>query len=174
MSLRPILIHPDQRLRRAAEPVTEIDAAIRRLAADMLETMYEAPGVGLAAPQVGVSRRLFVMDCSAKDEERHPMVLVNPEIAWASEELNVHEEGCLSVPEVYEEVTRPSRVRVRWTDLDGGAREEEFEDLWATCAQHEIDHLNGRLFIDYLSAVRRAMITSRMRKLKRERSRAEA
>ncbi len=172
MSLRPILIHPDPRLRRAAEPVAEIDDAVRSLAADMLETMYDAPGVGLAAPQVGVARRLFVMDCTAKDEEPHPMVLVNPRVLWTSEEANVHEEGCLSVPEVYGEVTRPSRVRVGWTDLDGGAREAEFDGLWATCAQHEIDHLDGRLFIDYLGAVKRAMITARMKKLKKEKARA--
>jgi peptide deformylase len=172
MSLRPILIHPDPRLRKAAEPVAEVDDGIRRLAADLLETMYEAPGVGLAAPQVGVGKRLFVMDCAPKDGEREPMVLINPEVTWTSEEVNVHEEGCLSIPEVYEEVTRPARVRVAWTDLEGAAREQEFEGLWATCAQHEIDHLKGRLFIDYLGAVRRSMITSRMRKLKREKARA--
>jgi peptide deformylase len=172
MSLRPILIHPDPRLRKAAEPVAEVDDGIRRLAADLLETMYEAPGVGLAAPQVGVGKRLFVMDCAPKDGEREPMVLINPEVTWTSEEVNVHEEGCLSIPEVYEEVTRPARVRVAWTDLEGATREQEFEGLWATCAQHEIDHLKGRLFIDYLGAVRRSMITSRMRKLKREKARA--
>jgi peptide deformylase len=172
MSRRPILIHPDPRLRKAAEPVAAIDEGVRRLAADLLETMYEAPGVGLAAPQVGVGKRLFVMDCAPKDGEREPMVLINPEVVWTSEEVNVHEEGCLSIPEVYEEVTRPARVRVAWTDLEGAAREQEFEGLWATCAQHEIDHLKGRLFIDYLGAVRRSMITSRMRKLKREKARA--
>jgi peptide deformylase len=172
MSIRPILIHPDPRLRRATEPVAQIDDDIRRLAADMLETMYDAPGVGLAAPQVGVMKRVFVMDCAAKDDERQPMVLVNPEITWSSEETNVHEEGCLSIPEVYEEVTRPSRVRARWTDLDGGPREAEFDGLWATCVQHEIDHLQGRLFIDYLGAVKRTMITNRMRKLKKEKARA--
>lgn len=172
MSLRPILIHPDPRLRRAAESVPEIDDSIRRLAEDMLETMYDAPGVGLAAPQVGVMKRVFVMDCSDKEEEPHPMVLVNPEITWSSEEMNTHEEGCLSIPEVYEEVTRPARVRVRWLDLDGNAREEEFGGLWATCAQHEIDHLRGRLFIDYLGSVKRSMITNRMKKLKKERARA--
>lgn len=172
MSLRPILIHPDPRLRRRAEPVAEVDDGIRRLAGDMLETMYEAPGVGLAAPQVGVMKRLFVMDCAAKDDERQPMVLVNPEITWASEETNVHEEGCLSIPEVYEEVTRPARVRARWIDLDNSPREAEFNGLWATCVQHEIDHLEGRLFIDYLGTVKRTMITNRMKKLKKEKARA--
>jgi len=174
MSLRPILIHPDPRLRKAAAPVKEVDAELRRLAADMLETMYDAPGVGLAAPQVGVMKQLFVMDCTPKDGERQPMVLINPQVTWASEELNTHEEGCLSIPEVYEEVTRPARVRVAWTDLEGARHEQEFDGLWATCAQHEIDHLKGRLFIDYLGAVRRSMITARMRKLKRERERERA
>jgi peptide deformylase len=172
MSLRPILIHPDPRLRKPAEPVGEIDEAIRRLAADMLETMYEAPGVGLAAPQVGVMRQLIVMDCAHKEGEPEPIVLINPEVTWASEEVKVHEEGCLSIPEVYEEVTRPARVRVAWTDLDGARQERELDGLWAVCAQHEIDHLRGRLFIDYLGSVKRTMITSRMKKLKKEKARA--
>jgi peptide deformylase len=172
MSLRPILIHPDPRLRKAAEPVRAVDDALRRLAEDMLETMYDAPGVGLAAPQVGVAKRLFVMDCAHKEGTPEPLVLVNPELTWASEEVKVHEEGCLSIPEVYEEVTRPDRVRVAWTDLDGRAHEREFDGLRAVCVQHEIDHLRGRLFIDYLGAVKRTMITSRMKKLKREKARA--
>lgn len=172
MAIRPILIHPDPRLRRAAAPVEAIDAGLRALAADMLETMYDAPGIGLAAPQVGVMKRLLVMDCAPKDGERAPVVMVNPAVTWASEEANVHEEGCLSIPEVYEEVSRPARVRVAWTGIDGEAREAAFDGLWATCVQHEIDHLEGRLFIDYLGAVKRTMITSRMKKLKRERARA--
>jgi peptide deformylase len=172
MAIRPILIHPDPRLRRAAAAVETVDGAVRALAADLLETMYDAPGVGLAAPQIGVMKRVFVMDCTPKDGERAPIVLVNPVVTWASEALGVHEEGCLSIPEVYEEVTRPERVRVAWTDLEGAAREAEFDGLWATCAQHEIDHLEGRLFIDYLGAVKRTMITSRMKKLKREKARA--
>ena len=172
MAVRPILIHPDPRLRKPAAPVASIDDALRALADDMLATMYQAPGIGLAAPQVGVMKRLFVMDCAGKDEPEQPMVLLNPEILWASEELQTSEEGCLSIPEVYENVSRPERVRLRWTDLDGETHEREFGDRWAVCAQHEIDHLNGKLFIDYLSAVKRTMITARMRKLKREKSRA--
>jgi len=173
MSLRPILIHPDPRLKKPCDPVTEITGDIRRIAEDMLETMYDAPGVGLAAPQVGVLQRIFVMDCVKDPEaEPRPMVLINPEITWVSAEVNVHEEGCLSIPEQYAEVTRPAEVRVRWTDLMGATQEEHFAGLWATCAQHEIDHLNGKLFIDYLTPLKRQLITRKMEKLKRERARA--
>ena len=172
MTIRPILTLPDPRLRRRAEPVAAIDDRLRRLAADMLATMYDAPGIGLAATQLGVMQRLFVMDCSEKDEPRAPMVFVNPEIVAASDETVTSEEGCLSIPEVYEEVTRPARVRLRWTDLDGAAQEAEFTDRPAVCVQHELDHLNGRLFIDHLGTVRRTMIANRMRKLKREKARA--
>ncbi|MDR5652832.1 peptide deformylase [Ruixingdingia sedimenti] len=170
--LRPILIHPDPRLKKLCAPVADIGAEIGRLAEDMLETMYDAPGVGLAAPQVGVMKRLLVMDC-VKDPEAapRPMVLINPEITWRSEETNVYEEGCLSIPDQYAEVTRPAMVRVRWTGLDGAAQEEEFTGLWATCVQHEIDHLDGKLFIDYLGPIKRQMITRRMEKLKRDRAR---
>lgn len=173
MTLRPILIHPDPRLKKVCAPVPAITDDVRALAADMLETMYEAPGVGLAAPQVGVLSRILVMDC-VKDPEAppRPMVLVNPEITWSSEAVNVHEEGCLSIPDQYAEVERPAEVRVRWLGLDGGTQEETFEGLWATCVQHEIDHLNGKLFIDYLKPLKRQMITRKMEKLKRERARA--
>ena len=172
MAIRPILIHPDPRLRKVAARVEAIDDEIRVLAADMLATMYEAPGIGLAATQLGVMRQVFVMDCAGKEEEPRPIVLVNPEVLWKSEETETTEEGCLSIPEVYADVTRAARVRLRWLGLDGETHEEEFGDRWAICAQHEIDHLNGRLFIDYLSPVKRTMITSRMRKLKREKARA--
>jgi peptide deformylase len=171
MAIRPILIHPEPRLRKVAEPVEAVDDRLRALAEDMLATMYQAPGIGLAAPQVGVLRRLFVMDC-AKDDEPTPMVLVNPEITWASDELVTSEEGCLSIPDVYDDVTRHERVRMRWLGLDGTPHEEEFGARWAICAQHELDHLNGKLFIDYLGAVKRTMITSKMKKLKKERARA--
>jgi peptide deformylase len=171
MAIRPILIHPDPRLRKPAAPVEAVDDGIRALAEDMLATMYEAPGIGLAATQLGVMKRIFVMDCAGKDEEPEPMVLVNPEIVWRSEETQTSEEGCLSIPDVYEEVTRPERVRVRWLGLDGQMHEREFGDRWAVCAQHEIDHLDGRLFIDYLSGLKRTMITSRMKKLKKEKAR---
>ena len=172
MAVRPILIHPDPRLRRIADPVPAVDATVRSLADDMLATMYEAPGIGLAAPQIGVMRRVFVMDASGKDETPEPMVLLNPEIVAASDETVVSEEGCLSIPDIYEDVTRAATIRLRWLGLDGRVHEREFGDRWAICAQHELDHLNGKLFIDYLSPVRRTMITARMRKLKREKARA--
>ena len=173
MSLRNILIHPDPRLKKACDPIARITPEVETLAADMLATMYDAPGVGLAAPQVGVLSRLYVMDCN-KDPESDPapIVMINPEITWRSEGLNTYEEGCLSIPEQYADVTRPAEVRVAWLGLDGKAHEREFDGLWATCAQHEIDHLDGKLFIDYLSAMKRQMITRRMVKLKRETARA--
>lgn len=172
--IRPIVYHPDPRLKKPCEPVSSITSEVGKLAEDMLATMYDAPGVGLAAPQVGVLKRLLVMDC-VKDPEMapRPMALVNPEITWASEDRSVYEEGCLSLPDLYAEVTRPAKVRVRWTALDGSAQEEEFEGLWATCVQHEIDHLDGRLFIDYLGPLRRQMFTRKMEKWKRERARGD-
>ncbi len=168
--IRAILIHPDPRLKKPCDPVAEITPEIRRLAEDMLETMYDAPGIGLAAPQVGVARRLLVMDC-IKQGPPEPMVLVNPEILWASEDVSIYEEGCLSIPEQYAEVRRPAEVRVRWTDLDGAVQDRQFTGLWATCVQHEIDHLDGKLFIDYLGPLKRQLITRKMEKLKRERAR---
>ena len=171
MTLRPILIHPDPRLKTVADPVEGIDDELRRLADDMLQTMYDAPGVGLAAPQIGINKRVFVMDCAPKDGTPEPHVLINPEITWTSEELATHEEGCLSIPEIFEEVTRPALVRIAWTNVDGKAQEQEFDGLASRCVQHELDHLNGRLFIDYLSSVKRLMITNKMKKLKKERAR---
>ncbi|QPH53475.1 peptide deformylase [Pontivivens ytuae] len=170
--IRPILIHPDPRLKKVADPVATVDDAVRKLADDMLETMYEAPGIGLAGPQIGVMKRIFVMDCSEKDAEPEPMVLINPEILSVSEEEAVYEEGCLSIPDIYAEVTRPAEVEMRWLDRDGAVREGRFDALYATCAQHELDHLNGRLFIDYLGSVKRTMITNKMKKLKKARATA--
>ena len=173
MALRDILIHPDPRLKKPADPVAEIDDELRRLADDMLETMYDAPGIGLAAPQVGEGKRMLVMDCVKEEGAApRPMVLINPEVTWTSEEKNVYEEGCLSIPEQYADVTRPAEARVSWMGLDGQRHEEQFDGLWATCVQHEIDHLNGVLFIDYLSALKRQLITRKMVKLKREKARA--
>lgn len=172
MTLRPILIHPDPRLKKRADPVTEITKELRAAADDMLQTMYEAPGIGLAGPQIGLMSRIIVMDCvKDMDAAPRPMVLLNPEVTWSSEATNTYEEGCLSIPDQYAEVTRPAEVRVRWMDLEGKVREEEFAGLWATCVQHEIDHLNGRLFIDYLTPLKRQLITRKMEKLKRERAR---
>ncbi len=171
MTVRSILIHPDPRLRKICPPAAAVDKDLRKLADDMLETMYDAPGVGLAAPQIGVLTRLFVMDCAGKDATPEPMVMINPEITWSSEETNTYDEGCLSIPEQYEDVTRPATVRMRYLDLDGHLQEREFGGLYATCAQHELDHLNGKLFIDYLSKIKRSMITNKMKKLKKERAR---
>ena len=168
--IRPILIHPDPRLKKLCEPVAEITDELRQLAGDMLETMYDAPGVGLAAPQVGVLKRLIVMDC-IKDGPAQPMALFNPVVIWASEDQSTYEEGCLSIPEQYAEVKRPASVKVRWMDLEGASQERKFDGLWATCVQHEIDHLDGKLFIDYLGPLKRQMITRKMTKLKRERAR---
>ncbi len=172
MTLKPILIHPDPRLKKHCDPVTEFDKDLAKLADDMLETMYDAPGIGLAAPQVGVIQRMLVMDC-VKDAEGtpEPMVLINPEVTWKSDERNVYEEGCLSIPGQYADVERPKMVRVSWQDVEGKAHEQEFDELWATCVQHEIDHLDGVLFIDYLKPLKRQMITRKMQKLKRERAR---
>ncbi len=170
--IRPILIHPDPRLKKLCDPVVEFGPDLRQLAADMLETMYDAPGIGLAAPQIGVMKRLIVMDCiKAAEAAPRPMVLLNPEVIWSSEDLSTYEEGCLSIPDQYAEVERPAEVRVRWHDLDGQEQEEQFDGLWATCVQHEIDHLNGKLFIDFLGPLKRQMITRKMEKLKRERAR---
>ncbi len=173
MSILPILIHPDPRLKKAAAPVDDITEELRQLARDMLETMYHAPGIGLAAPQVGVPRRLLVMDCVKEEGAApRPMALFNPEVVWASEDVTTYEEGCLSIPDQYADVDRPAEVRVRWIDPEGNEREEHFSGLWSTCVQHEIDHLDGKLFIDYLKPLRRQMITRKMIKLKRERARA--
>lgn len=168
---RPILIHPDPRLKKLCDPVAAITAEMGKLAEDMLETMYDAPGVGLAAPQIGVTKRLIVLDCEKAPTPARPLVMFNPEITWASEDLSTYEEGCLSIPDQYAEVDRPAEVRVRWTALDGTTQEEQFAGLWATCVQHEIDHLNGKLFIDYLGPLKRQLITRKMEKLKRERAR---
>lgn len=168
MSIRPILIHPDPRLKKVCAPVEDIDDGVLQLVEDMLETMYDAPGVGLAAPQIGVMRRVLTMDCTDKDEAPAPLALINPEILAGSDEMNEHEEGCLSIPDQYGKVTRPKTVLVGWTGRDGNQHEQEFDGLWATCVQHEIDHLNGKLFIDHLSSVRRQLITQKMKKLKKE------
>jgi peptide deformylase len=173
MTIRPILIHPDPRLKTVADPVADVDDELRRLAEDMLETMYDAPGSGLAAPQVGVLRRVFVMDSAKKEGvEPKPMVVLNPEIVAASDETKVYEEGCLSIPEIFADVERPAEVTMRWMGLDGEEHEQGFDGFAAVCVQHELDHLNGRLYIDYLSPLKRQLITRKMQKLKREQKRA--
>ncbi|WP_170311857.1 peptide deformylase [Sulfitobacter sabulilitoris] len=166
---RNILLHPDPRLKKAAKPVSDLSDELRQLADDMLETMYDAPGIGLAAPQVGLSDRLIVLDCRKEEGETpRPLVMFNPRVLSSSDETNVYEEGCLSIPDQFADVTRPAEVDVEWIDRDGTLRRETFDKLWATCVQHEIDHLDGRLFIDHLKPLRRQMITRKMVKLKRE------
>ncbi len=175
MTLRPILIHPDPRLKTPCKPVVTITDDLRALADDMFQTMYDAPGVGIAAPQVGVMARMLVMDCVKEEGAKpRPMVLINPAVVWASDARTTYEEGCLSIPDQFADVERPAEVRVIWTDLDGQGQEEHFEGLWSTCVQHEIDHLDGKLFIDYLKPLKRQMITRKMVKLKRELAREKA
>jgi peptide deformylase len=164
MSIRPLVILPDSKLRLISEPIKEVTNEIRRLADDMLETMYDAPGVGLAAIQIGMPLRMVTMDVSKSEDEHQPLVLINPEIVWASEEKRVYEEGCLSIPEYYEEVERPDRVRFRYVNLQGETVEQDADGLLATCVQHEIDHLNGVLFIDYLSKLKRDRVITKFKK----------
>ncbi len=164
MAIREIISLPDERLRLVSKSVEAITPEVRALADDMFETMYDAPGIGLAAIQVAVPLRLITMDLAKKEGETDPRVFINPEILSSSEELSPYEEGCLSIPEYYEEVERPARVRVRFMDLEGKVHEEDAEGLYATCIQHEIDHLNGVLFIDYLSKLKRDMVMKRFKK----------
>ena len=173
MALIEILHFPDPRLRKKAIPVDKGDDQIRQTGDDMFETMYDAPGIGLAGPQIGVLNRVLVMDCVKKENEKpRPMVLINPAVIWAGEDRNVYEEGCLSIPEQFADVERPAEVEVAWTDLNGKEQREKFDGLWATCVQHEIDHLDGKLFIDYLKPLKRQLITRKMVKLKREMARS--
>ena len=168
MALKEIIILPDRRLRLVSEPVDKITPEIRKLVDDMFETMYDAPGIGLAAIQVAEPLRLITMDLAKKSEDgetkREPRVFINPEILSSSEELSVYEEGCLSIPEYYEEVERPAKVKLKYLDLEGAEREEEADGLFATCIQHEIDHLNGVLFIDYLSKLKRDRVHKKFEK----------
>ncbi|MEY3551872.1 MAG: hypothetical protein RL735_220 [Pseudomonadota bacterium] len=169
MAILPIIELPDPRLRLVSEPVGAVDAAVRKLMDDMLDTMYEAPGIGLAAIQVAVAKRVLVMDVAREDEPKQPLCLANPEIVWSSEDKNVYQEGCLSIPEYYEDVERPKQVRVRYLDRDNKVQELEADGLLATCLQHEIDHLNGVLFIDYLSRLKRERVVKKFAKAARQR-----
>jgi peptide deformylase len=164
MALRDIIILPDKRLRSTSKPVVKIDDDIRTLVADMFETMYDAPGIGLAAIQVGAPVRVVTMDLSKREETGEPKVFINPEIVSSSEETSVYEEGCLSIPDIHEDVERPARVRVKYLDLDGKPQEAEAEGLFATCIQHEIDHLNGVLFIDHISKLKRDRVVKKFTK----------
>jgi peptide deformylase len=168
MAIRPIITVPDPLLKTVSRPVEgPVTDEHRALMDDMLETMYDAPGVGLAAIQIGVPLRIIVMDIEGKDEPRKPRYFVNPEIVWRSEEMKSWEEGCLSVPEIYDEVDRPARVRVRYLDYHGNAVEEEADGLFAVCIQHEMDHLEGIVFLDHLSRLKRDSAIRKVRKAQR-------
>jgi peptide deformylase len=167
MTLRPIITAPDPFLKQVSKPVEKVDGELRKLMDDMLETMYAAPGIGLAAVQIGVPKRVIVMDLAREGEPPQPRYFINPEILSKSEELSVWEEGCLSVPELYEEVERPARCRIRYLDYQGEIREQDCEGMLATCIQHEMDHLNGVLFIDHLSKLKRSMMLKKLTKAKK-------
>ncbi len=169
MSIKPLVILPDPQLRLVSKPVEHIDAPLRKFAGDMLDTMYDAPGIGLAAIQVGEPIRMLVLDLAKEGEPKAPQVFINPEIIESSEEGSVYEEGCLSIPDYYAEVERPAKVRVKFLDEQGKAREVEADGLLATCLQHEIDHLNGVLFIDHISKLKRDMVVKKFKKLAKDR-----
>jgi peptide deformylase len=170
MALRPILIIPDSKLRQTAEHVSLVDDSVRALVDDMFETMYAAPGIGLAAPQIGVLQRIIVLDVAKRQNEEAtaaPMVIINPMVTWSSEEISTYEEGCLSIPDYYEEVERPAVVHVSFLDRDGKPTSIEADGILATCIQHEIDHLNGVLFIDHISRLKRARVMRKFEKAAR-------
>lgn len=167
MARLPIIVAPDPRLKVKAKPVDKVDAEIRQLMDDMMETMHAANGIGLAAPQVGVLKRVLVMDIAHEDEEPNPIRMANPEIVWASDEEELREEGCLSLPEQFAEVVRPKSVRVRYLDHENEVREMECIGLQAVCVQHEMDHLEGTLFVDRISALKRNMILRKLTKSRR-------
>jgi peptide deformylase len=164
MAIREIVTLPDKVLRQKSAAVDKIDAGIKKLVEDMFETMYDAPGIGLAAIQLGVAKRVVTMDLSKKEDDQKPLVFINPEITWSSEEKSIYEEGCLSIPEYYEEVERPAQVKVKYLDIDGKPHEITAKGLLATCLQHEIDHTNGVLFIDHISKLKRDRITKKFTK----------
>ena len=172
MAILSIVEVPDPRLRLVSKPVETVDDSVRQLISDMIETMYDAHGIGLAAIQVGVDQRILVIDLQEEEDEegkpvKNPKAYINPEILSVSEELSTYNEGCLSIPEQYAEVTRPARCRVKWLDTDGQAHEAEYDGLMATCMQHEIDHLNGVLFIDHISRLKRGMLMKKLDKMRR-------
>lgn len=167
MAIRPILHAPDPRLKVKAAPVVSVDESVRQLMDDMLETMYAAPGIGLAAPQIGVASRVIVIDLAEKESQRQPLRMVNPEVISVSEDSQVFEEGCLSLPDQYAEVERPAKIRVRYLDYDGAVQELEASDLLATCILHEMDHLDGVLFVDHISALKRSIILRKLMKRKK-------
>jgi peptide deformylase len=170
MSIKPLIILPDPVLRQVSKPVERVDDGLRKFAREMLQTMYDAPGIGLAAIQVGEPIRLLVIDLSKDDEPKAPQIFINPEILARSDNVSTYEEGCLSIPDYYAEVQRPSSVQVKFVDEAGNSRELAAEGLMATCLQHEVDHLNGVLFIDHISKLKRDMVVKKFKKLAKERA----
>lgn len=168
MALLPIIVAPDPRLKIQTKPVTAVDDDLRQFMDDMLETMYAADGIGLAAPQVGDGRSVLVIDLARQDEEPNPLRIINPEIVWTSDDERVHEEGCLSLPEYFAEVIRPEAIRVRYLDETGAEQELEADGILATCIQHEMDHLKGVLFVDHVSAIKRGIILRKLKKAKKQ------
>ena len=166
MAHLPIIVAPDPRLKLKCEAVSEVTDELRTLMDDMLDTMYDAPGIGLAAPQLGVTKRIIVVDVTKNDDERQPYQMINPEITWVSEELLDYEEGCLSLPEQYAQVTRPEKIQLTYMDRDGELQELEASGILATCIQHEMDHLEGILFVDHISKLRRDLIIRKLKKYK--------
>ncbi|MEM7225722.1 MAG: peptide deformylase [Pseudomonadota bacterium] len=173
MAKLPIIVAPDPLLKKQAMPVEEVDDELRQLMDDMLETMYDAPGIGLAAPQVGVLKRIIVVDCAREGEPPKPYKMVNPELLWLSEEEAVYEEGCLSLPDHYADVRRPASARIAYLDENGVAQELEAEGLLSTCVQHEMDHLEGVLFVDHISALKRKIILRKLQKAKKSAKESE-
>ena len=172
MALLPIITAPDPRLKVRSEAVDRVDDQVRRLLDDMLETMYDAPGIGLSAIQVGVPKRVVTVDVAEEDGERRPLYLVNPEIVWHSDETALYDEGCLSLPDQFAEIERPAKVRVAHLDYHGQAQELEADGLLSRCIQHELDHLDGVLLVDHLSAIKRSMILRKLIKARRQKASA--
>lgn len=168
MSIKPLIILPDPLLREVSKPVEQVDSKIKALAADMLETMYDAPGIGLAAIQIGIPLQMVVIDLAKDDEPKAPTIFINPQVVASSDERSVYEEGCLSIPDYYAEVERPATVTVKYIDDQGKSQEVAADGLLATCLQHEIDHLNGVLFIDYISKLKRDMVMRKFKKLAKD------
>jgi peptide deformylase len=166
MTIKPLIILPDPVLRQVSSPIAQVDDVVRRLSDDMLETMYDAPGIGLAAIQVGIPKRMLVIDLHKEGEDKQPQIFINPEVLSSSDERSAYEEGCLSIPDYYAEVERPAKITVKYIDISGKEQLLETEGLLATCLQHEIDHLNGVLFIDYISRLKREMVIKKFTKAK--------
>ena len=164
MAVKKILLYPNSLLLKTSTRIEKFDENLVSLSRDLVDTMYDADGVGLAAPQLGINKRIFVMDCSREDEEKNYRIVVNPEIEHESEEIGSYKEGCLSIPGITEEISRPKIIKVVYQDLDGGLQRHSYDGLWSTCFQHELDHLNGKLFIDHLRPMKKILVKNKMKK----------